>query len=165
MYACSVFEDLFTAIDKVHSPLCGSDLEVLTLASQRLQLVVAVNVGVFHHDGQWAVEGATSTTNWLTSRGCSVASAAMLIRVGKLARVCPTVAKLADAGELTLSQVNTIATAVGPHLGLFSEVEADLAPILTHLSERETIGVMEQWRAAADDTDSRTPDAFEARRV
>jgi hypothetical protein len=41
--------------------LCGSDLEVLTLASQRLPLVVAVNVGVFHHDGQWAVEGESRT--------------------------------------------------------------------------------------------------------
>jgi hypothetical protein len=89
----------------------------------------------------------------------------MLIRVGKLTRTCPTVAKLADAGELTLSQMNTIATAVGPHVALFSEVEADIGPMLTHLSERETIAVMEQWRSAADDTDSRTPDAFEARRL
>jgi Domain of unknown function (DUF222)/HNH endonuclease len=160
-----VFEELINAIDNVQSPLCAADLEVLVLASQRLQLRVAVNVGAFDHDCQWAFDGATSMTNWLTSRGDSNASAAMSIRVGKVVRVCPTVAKLADAGELTLAQVHTIARAVGPHLALFSEIEADLVPMLAHLSARETHTVMEQWRAAADDTDSRTPDAFESRRL
>jgi Domain of unknown function (DUF222)/HNH endonuclease len=160
-----VFEDLINAIDKVPSPLCARDLEVLACAAQRLQLAMAVNVGVFEHECQWAFDGATSMTNWLTSRGYSNASSAMLIRVGKVVRVCPTVAKLADVGELTLGQVHTIAVAVGPHLTLFSEIEADLAPTLTHLSARETASVMEQWRAAADDVDSRMPDAFEARRL
>jgi hypothetical protein len=160
-----VFEELINAIDKVQSPLCGDDLEVLALASQRLQLVVAVNVGAFDHDNQWAFDGATSMTNWLTARGQTTAGAAMLIRIGNVVRVCPTVATLADTGELTLAQVNTIATAIGPHLTLFSDIEADLAPTLTHLSNRETAIVMEQWRAAADDTDSRTPDTFEARRL
>jgi Domain of unknown function (DUF222)/HNH endonuclease len=165
MYATSVFEVLINAIDGVQSPLCAAELEVLALASQRLQLCVAVNVGVFDHDGLWAIDGATSMTNWLTSRGHSNSSASMLIRVGKVLRVCPTVAKLADAGELTLGQVHTIAVAVGPHLSLFSEIEADIAPMLTHLSARETSTVMEQWRAAADDVDSRTPDAFDSRRL
>jgi hypothetical protein len=165
VYAICVFEVLINAIDDVQSPLCADDLEVLAHASQRLQLRVAANVGVFDHDCQWALDGATSMTNWLTSRGNTGANAAMLIRVGKLMRVCPTIATLADAGELTTNQVNTIALAVGPHLALFSDIEADLAPTLTHLSARETAAVMEQWRAAADDTDSRAPNAFEARRL
>jgi Domain of unknown function (DUF222)/HNH endonuclease len=155
--------ELLDAIDALEpSPFEHAIIEKF-VCLDRLMASLVADLDSFDRDGMWAVCGATSLRNWLTT-SCSRTDrdARSFVRYTRLLRSLPhTAAAFAD-GTLSKGHVDVIAgTLTDKTVSEFAQIEAGMIGPLSALSVTEATGVMKLWAAhakAATGTDDGEPD-------
>jgi hypothetical protein len=151
VYDDGVFEELGTAIDELTIPTDGAALAAVLALRDRLDARISDAVADYDRAGLWELDGATSTTAWLThhTRMPRARASATTARARKVAQLPVTAAAWRD-GLLSSGQIDAIATNLDPDtVALFAHHEAGLVPRLVDLSVRDVAAAMAAWRECA----------------
>ena len=104
----------------------------------------------------WAEDGALSASSWMAHRTTtSKRDAGRMVRAARLAFRRERTAKALDAGDVSASQVEVLATAVKGRERLFDRDEDVLLDAAATLGVDDFTIATKHWRAAADDEMSR----------
>jgi hypothetical protein len=112
-------------------------------------------VGSLDRDGQFELDGATSTAGWLKHR-CRMTGgdAHALASLARKLQALPHTTRAWRDGTLSSGQIRAIGTNIPMrHLGRYSDAEAAMAGHFASLTVHETIDIMRQWLSAANDAD------------
>jgi hypothetical protein len=157
---------LTAAIDALeHTPYEHAIIEKF-VCLDRLVASLTADLDTFDRDGMWAVCGATSLRNWMTS-SCSRTDrdARSFVRITRLLRSLPHTAALFTDGTLSKGHVDVIAANVTARtLPEFVENETGMVDALANLSIVDATAVMKLWAAnakIATGTDDDEPDDVE----
>jgi hypothetical protein len=151
VYDGGVFEELGNAIDELDIPAGGAALTAVLALRDRLDARISDAVADLDRAGLWELDGATSTTAWLThhTRMPRAPASAIASRARKVAQLPVTAAAWRD-GLLSSGQIDAIAANLDPAtLALFAHHEAGLVPHLVDLSVRDVALAMAAWRECA----------------
>jgi hypothetical protein len=127
----------------------------------RLLASVLADLDRFDRDGMWAVCGATSLRNWLTTTCRRTGrDASSLAHTMRLLRALPHTADAFAEGRLSKGHVEVITANVNDRtVNEFIQAEAGLVPHLGGLSINDATTVMKLWAERANDAvgDERKP--------
>ena len=109
----------------------------------------AVRIAV---EGEWAVDGSVSMTNWLrTNCRMSAQDAARLLRSGQFLERFPCLGAAAESGVLSSGQVAAIRGSVRRDTEpMLVEFEATMVEVLASLGIADTVTVCRDWQAKAE---------------
>lgn len=154
-HACmltTVLEVLVEAIEELDIPPGGAALAEVLALRDRLEAKVSAAVAAFDASGEWAGDGAVSTTAWLRHHGGrSSRDAAGTLRCARRLRHAPHTRAAWESGSLSSGQAQAVVANLSDATAdQFAAQEEELVPLLAPLSVAEVAVAMRHWRAGAE---------------
>ena len=138
-------------------PLARHELAAALHLRDRLDHLLAREVGVLHRRGDALLDGVTSTGAWLRHHGrLTHGDAARLLRVGTALASLPVTDQALSEGRLSMAQADQVVRGVGHRVEAFARAEHQLVPLLDGLSPQDTGTVARHW-AMRHDAEHHTP--------
>jgi len=130
----------------------SAELVSLLENQERLAALIQRKVGEWDRDQCWAADDALSPVSWLLHRAPMTRQDAMvLVRTARHVVAHEATTKALDAGDISAAHTTVIAREVRHRESLYPEHEDVILDAARSLPPTEFRGVMQHWRAYADD--------------
>ncbi len=148
------FQEWVDLFESVELPINDAALTRALELRSRFDAALVAALGTFDGTQMWDMDGSSSMTAWLRSRGMVAPDAGWFASAAKRLRSLPVLRAAWSEGRLGEGQVKAILANIhNRRVDVFADQEADLVPALVGLSVADTQAAMNAWKTYAEALD------------